>query len=52
MLLIPSYLVYVRTVRPIIAFYNWCANAILRALRRGAPRTNSTSPSRPSSLAR
>lgn len=32
MLLIPAYLVYVRAARPFIAFYNWCANAILRAL--------------------
>jgi len=33
MLLIPPYLVYVRTVRPIIALYNRCTNATLRALR-------------------
>ena len=33
MLLIPTYLVYVRTVRPIIAFYNRCTNATLRVLR-------------------
>lgn len=33
MLLIPPYLLYVRTVRPLIAFYNWSANAILRLLR-------------------
>jgi CBS domain containing-hemolysin-like protein len=33
MLLIPTYLVYVRTVRPIITFYNRCTNATLRALR-------------------
>src|SRR5271163_3132107 len=33
MLLIPSYLVYVRTVRPIIALYNRCTYATLRALR-------------------
>ena len=33
MLLIPAYLMYVRTVRPIIAFYNRCTNATLRALR-------------------
>ncbi len=33
MLLIPAYLVYVRTVRPIITFYNRCTNATLRALR-------------------
>src|SRR5579884_590629 len=33
MLLIPPYLLYVRAVRPLIAFYNWSANAILRLLR-------------------
>jgi CBS domain containing-hemolysin-like protein len=33
MLLIPSYLVYVRAVRPVITFYNRCSNATLRALR-------------------
>jgi CBS domain containing-hemolysin-like protein len=33
MLLVPAYLVYVRTVRPIITFYNRCANVTLRALR-------------------
>jgi magnesium and cobalt exporter, CNNM family len=33
MLLIPTYLVYVRTVRPVITFYNRCTNATLRALR-------------------
>ena len=33
MLLIPTYLIYVRTVRPIITFYNRCTNATLRALR-------------------
>ncbi|WP_299559011.1 hemolysin family protein [uncultured Mycolicibacterium sp.] len=33
MLLIPVYLVYVRAARPLIAFYNWCANATLRLLR-------------------
>ena len=33
MLLIPPYLLYVRAVRPFIAFYNWCANRSLRALR-------------------
>jgi CBS domain containing-hemolysin-like protein len=33
MLLIPAYLTYVRTVRPIITFYNRCTNATLRALR-------------------
>ncbi|TFV57994.1 HlyC/CorC family transporter [Mycobacterium sp. PS03-16] len=31
MLLIPVYLVYIRAARPFIAFYNWCANATLRA---------------------
>jgi CBS domain containing-hemolysin-like protein len=33
MLLTPPYLVYVRAVRPLIAFYNWCANITLRAVR-------------------
>jgi CBS domain containing-hemolysin-like protein len=33
MLLIPTYLVYVRAVRPIITLYNRCTNATLRALR-------------------
>src|SRR5580693_741226 len=33
MLLIPSYLVYARAVRPVITFYNRCSNATLRALR-------------------
>jgi CBS domain containing-hemolysin-like protein len=33
MLLIPPYLVYVRAARPFIAFYNWCANITLRAVR-------------------
>ncbi|MBS1694737.1 MAG: HlyC/CorC family transporter [Actinobacteria bacterium] len=33
MLLIPSYLVYIRAARPLIAFYNWCANITLRAFR-------------------
>jgi CBS domain containing-hemolysin-like protein len=33
MLLIPTYLVYVRAVRPIITFYNRCTHATLRALR-------------------
>ncbi|MCV7259048.1 hemolysin family protein [Mycobacterium shimoidei] len=33
MLLIPPYLIYVRAARPFIAFYNWCAETILRALR-------------------
>ena len=32
MLLTPPYLVWVRMVRPFIAFYNWCANASLRLL--------------------
>jgi CBS domain containing-hemolysin-like protein len=32
MLLIPPYLVYIRAVRPLIAFYNWCANVTLRTL--------------------
>jgi CBS domain containing-hemolysin-like protein len=30
MLLVPPYLVYVRAVRPLIVFYNKCANAVLR----------------------
>src|SRR3546814_2804329 len=33
MLLIPPYLVWIRLARPLIAFYNWCANATLRAFR-------------------
>ncbi|KUH93381.1 hemolysin family protein [Mycobacterium sp. IS-3022] len=33
MLLIPTYLVWIRLARPLIAFYNWCANATLRAFR-------------------
>lgn len=33
MLLVPPYLVYIRAVRPLIAFYNWAANTTLRALR-------------------
>jgi CBS domain containing-hemolysin-like protein len=33
MLLIPIYLLYVRTVRPVITFYNRCTHATLRALR-------------------
>jgi CBS domain containing-hemolysin-like protein len=33
MLLIPAYLMYVRAVRPIIAFYNRCTSATLRVLR-------------------
>lgn len=32
MLLVPVYLVYIRAARPLIAFYNWCANATLRAV--------------------
>lgn len=30
MLLIPAYLLYVRAARPLISFYNWAANGILR----------------------
>jgi CBS domain containing-hemolysin-like protein len=33
MLLTPPYLVYMAAARPFIAFYNWCANVTLRALR-------------------
>ena len=33
MLLIPSYLMWIRMARPLIAFYNWCANATLRMFR-------------------
>ncbi len=33
MLLIPAYLAYVRAARPFIAFYQRCANLILRALQ-------------------
>jgi CBS domain containing-hemolysin-like protein len=33
MLLIPAYLAYVRAVRPILMFYNWCTRVILRVLR-------------------
>lgn len=33
MLLIPTYLVWIRVARPLIAFYNWCANATLRVFR-------------------
>lgn len=33
MLLIPPYLKYVRAVRPLIAFYNWCTRITLRAVR-------------------
>src|ERR1700739_1160638 len=32
MLLVPPYLVYVRAARPFIAFYNKCANLVVRAL--------------------
>jgi magnesium and cobalt exporter, CNNM family len=32
MLLVPPYLAYVRAARPFIAFYNKCANAVVRAL--------------------
>lgn len=31
MLLIPAYLIWMRIARPVIAFYNWCANLTLRA---------------------
>lgn len=31
MLLIPTYLVWIRLARPFIAFYNWCANITLRS---------------------
>lgn len=33
MLLIPAYLVWIRIAKPLIAFYNWCANMTLRAFR-------------------
>jgi CBS domain containing-hemolysin-like protein len=33
MLLIPAYLAYVRAVRPILTFYNWCTGVTLRLLR-------------------
>ena len=33
MLLIPTYLLWIRIARPLIAFYNWCANISLRAFR-------------------
>src|SRR6476620_10730922 len=29
--LVPSYLLWVRAARPVIAFYDWCAHVILRA---------------------
>jgi CBS domain containing-hemolysin-like protein len=32
MLLIPPYLIWMRIAHPFIAFYNWCANATLRAM--------------------
>jgi len=32
MRLIPAYLIWMRIARPLIAFYNWCANAILRVM--------------------
>src|ERR1700756_5519877 len=32
MLLVPPYLVWVRAVRPVIAFYDWCAHVTLRTL--------------------
>ncbi len=32
MLLLPVYLVWIRAARPLIAFYNWCANASLHVL--------------------
>ncbi len=31
MLLVPPYLVYIRAARPLVGFYNWCANITLRA---------------------
>jgi CBS domain containing-hemolysin-like protein len=31
MLLVPPYLLWVRAARPVIAFYDWCADVILRA---------------------
>jgi len=33
MLLIPTYLIWIRLARPLIAFYNWCANVTLRTFR-------------------
>ncbi|CAJ1503077.1 hemolysin family protein [[Mycobacterium] burgundiense] len=33
MLLIPTYLLYMKAARPFIAFYNWCANITLRMVR-------------------
>ena len=32
MLLVPSYLVWVKATRPVIAVYDWCARTIVRAL--------------------
>ena len=32
MLLVPPYLMWVRLARPIIAFYEWCAHIVLRAV--------------------
>ena len=32
MLLVPPYLMWVRLARPIIAFYDWCAHIVLRAV--------------------
>src|SRR6516165_6314580 len=32
MLLVPSYLLWVKATRPIIAFYDWCAQLVVRAL--------------------
>ncbi len=32
MLLVPPYLLWVRMARPIIAFYDWCAHIVLRAV--------------------
>jgi CBS domain containing-hemolysin-like protein len=33
MLLVPTYLMWIRAARPLITFYNWCANLTLRAAR-------------------
>ena len=30
MLLVPAHLAFIRIARPVIAFFNWCANAVLR----------------------
>ncbi len=32
MLLVPPYLLWVRMARPVIAFYDWCAHIVLRAV--------------------